>query len=73
MTAKMTSSDKFLRFRRQITHSVKLVVLFSLHSLYVFNKLLIVLQLSAIDSGAFSYNPEACCFLEQLCLYQVLD
>lgn len=67
MTVKMASSYKFLRFRREITHSV----LYSLHSLYVFKNLLIALLLPAIDSGTFSYNPQACCFLQQCCLYQV--
>lgn len=67
MTVKMASSYTFLRFRREITHSV----LYSLHSLYVFKNLLIVLLLPAVDSGTFSYNPQACCFLQQCCLYQV--
>ena len=71
MTVKMASSYRFPRFRREISHSVKLVVLYSLHSLYVFNKLMVVFLLSAIDSGAFSYHPQACCFLDQLCLYKV--
>lgn len=66
MTVKMASSYKFLRFRREITTQ------FFIASIpCVFKNLLIALLLPAIDSGTFSYNPQACCFLQQCCLYQV--